>query len=795
MWISCRSTPTITAFIRHVDYFRGKVQYHSIFRLQRRFGDAILLTGNLFLQAIAEAMSQARSIVGEGVCVLRMSLRIGAARLVTTLMTITAVVTGMGAIPIGARQSSADQPDKYTWLEDIHGDRQLAWVKTENARTAAVLEKDSHFAPLEAEALKVLESPERLPEPEFRNGAVYNTWHDAEHVRGILRRMTLKDYLAAEPKWETVLDYDALSKVDKQSWVGKGLTCLLPDDELCMVALSAGGEDAVTLREMNLKTGKFVEGGFGLPRGKQTVAWVDKDTLLIARDWGPGTMSEAGYAITIRQWRRGEPLEGAKEVFRGDTKDNGYGDYPRVFLDGQDHRAVMVERNLSTFARENYILLPGGAKKLALPLKARVSGLLDGQLLVTLNEDWTPQGQMKNIVQGSVVALELTAVEKDQTRLKPTVVFAPTAQEFEQWFSTTKNHLILATLEHVQQRAYVYTLGSDGNWTPKRLPVPDNLTIDSVAASNTDDRFFLGVEGFLTPPSLWLGDAGDGSFALAKSQKSQFDASGDVVEQLEAISKDGTRVPYFVVHRKDMRYDGSNATLLTAYGGFQLAYTPSYSVVDGKLWLEHGGVYVLANIRGGGEFGPAWHEAGIKTHRQRIYDDFYAVAQDLVTRKITSSRRLGILGGSNGGLLMGVEFTQHPEMWNAVVIQVPLLDMLGFEHLSAGASWVGEYGSVSVPEERAFLASISPYNQLKPDVHYPEPLIFTTTKDDRVGPVHARKFAARMEEFHEPFFYDEITEGGHGEGADNKQEARTDAEYFTYLMMKLMDSNDTGHHN
>ncbi len=721
-----------------------------------------------------------------------MCLTRGAARLVATLMTTAAVMTGLGAIPARAQQSSLEQSDNYTWLEDIHGERQMAWVKAENARTAAVLEKDSHFAPLEAEALKVLESPDRLPEPELRNGVVYNTWRDAEHVRGIVRRTKLKDYLMAEPKWETVLDYDALSKTDKQSWVGKGLECLHPDDELCLVALSAGGEDAVTLREMNLKTGKFVEGGFALPRGKQTVAWVDKDTLLIARDWGTGTMSEAGYPITIRRWRRGQPLENSKEVFRGDTKDNGYGDNPRVFIDGQGHQAAIVERNLSTFAHENYLLLPGGAKKLALPLKASVEGMLDGQLLVAVDEDWTPEGQTNKIAQGSVVALDLAAVEKDPTRLNPTVVFAPTAQEFEQWFSTTKNHMILTTLEHVQQRAYVYTLGSDRNWTRKRLPVPDNLTTDSRTTSRTDDRFFLGLEGFLTPPSLWLGDAGDGSFALAKSEKPQFDASADVVEQLEATSKDGTRVPYFVVHRKGMRYDGSNATLLTAYGGFQIASTPSYSPVNGKLWLEHGGVYVLANIRGGGEFGPAWHEAGLKTHRQRIYDDFYAVAEDLVTRKITSPRRLGIRGGSNGGLLMGVEFTQHPEMWNAVVIQVPLLDMLGFEHLSAGASWVGEYGSVSVPEERAFLASISPYNQLKPDVHYPEPLIFTTTKDDRVGPVHARKFAARLEEFHKPFFYDEITEGGHGAGADKKQEARTDAEYFTYLMMNLMDSTGPG---
>lgn len=714
------------------------------------------------------------------------------ARLAAALMTIAAALMDVGLRPAAAQQaspnqSSPEQPDKYTWLEDIYGEKQLSWVKAEDARTASVLEKDGHFAPLEAEALKLLESPERLPIPEFLNGMVYNTWRDAEHVRGIVRRTTLKDYLTAEPKWETVLDYDALSKEDKQSWVGRGLSCLHPADEFCLVELSAGGEDADTLREMSLKTGKFVEGGFVLPRGKQDVAWEDKDTLLIARDWGSGTMSEAGYPITIREWKRGEPLESAREVFRGDVKDNGYGDDPHVFSDAQGHRAVIVERNLSTFAHENYLLLPGGARKLALPLKSSVDGLLYGELLVTLNEDWTPEGQTKSFAQGSVVSLPLDAATSDPVHLKPTVVFAPSAREFEEQFATTKNHLILTTLELVQGRAYVYTLGNDGRWTRKRLPVEDNQAIHIAAASRTSDRFFVGLEGFLTPPSLWLGDAADGSFALAKSQKPQFDSSGDVVEQLEANSKDGTKVPYFVVRRKDLRYDGSNPTLLTAYGGFQIAMTPDYSAVAGKLWLEHGGVYVLANIRGGGEFGPAWHEAGLKTHRQRIYDDFYAVAEDLDARKITSPRRLGIMGGSNGGLLMGVEFTQHPEMWNAVVIAVPLLDMLGFEHLSAGASWVGEYGSASVPEERAFLASISPYNQLKPDVHYPEPLIFTTTKDDRVGPVHARKFAARMEEFHEPFLYDEITEGGHGAGADIKQEARSRAEFYTYLTMKLMD--------
>ncbi|MGB8028715.1 MAG: prolyl oligopeptidase family serine peptidase [Terracidiphilus sp.] len=709
----------------------------------------------------------------------------GATHLALVLTTMAGASIAAGLFQEAAQQSSSEQPDKYTWLEDIHGEKPMAWVMSENARTAAVLEKDSHFAPLEADALKVLDSPERLAWPSFRDGKVYNFWQDAEHARGILRRTTLKDYLTAEPHWETVLDIDALAKEDKQSWVDKGSTCLQPEDELCLEELSAGGEDAVTLREIRLRTDKFVEGGFALPHGKQGVVWEDKNTLLVARDWGPGTMSEAGYPITIREWKRGEPLESAREVFRGDVKD--IDSNPGVLMDGQGHRAVIVERSLSTFAHEDYLLLNGEAKKLALPLKAEVGGLLDGQLLVTLNEDWTPEGGMKSYVQGSVVSLALDALEKDQAHLKPTVVFAPTAQEFEQEFSVTKNHLLLTTLDNVQGRAYVYTRDRDGQWSRKRLPVEDNQTIDLVSESLTDDRFFLSVEGFLTPPSLWLGDAGKGSFALAKSQKPQFDASSDVVEQLQATSKDGTKVPYFVVRRKDLRHDGSNPTLLTGYGGFNISMTPSYEPVGGKLWLEHGGVFVLANIRGGGEFGPAWHDAGLKTHRQRIYDDFYAVAQDLVTRKITSPRRLGIIGGSNGGLLMGVEFTQHPEMWNAVVIAVPLLDMLGFEHLSAGASWVGEYGSASVPEERTFLASISPYNQLKPDVHYPEPLIFTTTKDDRVGPVHARKFAARMEEFHEPFFYDEITEGGHGVGADNKQEARTDAEFFTYLMMKLMD--------
>jgi len=672
--------------------------------------------------------------------------------------------------------------DKYQWLEDVSGPRSMAWVKAENERTAKVLEKDPHFAGLEAAALKVLESPERLPIPRLNGDDVYNTWKDAAHLRGILRRTTVADYLTAQPHWQTLLDYDALAKQDNQKWVAQGLNCLYPGNDLCLVGLSAGGEDAGTEREFSLKTGKFIENGFVLPRSKQGVAWVDKDTLLVARDWGAGTMTKSGYPFVVKIWKRGQPLDQAKEVYRGAETDELSTD-ALTLHDGQGHQVTLLQRGVTFFEKTLSLLTPDGVKRIALPGKVDLGDLLDGRLIVTLNEDWAPQ----KLVQGSVVALDLEAVKKDPLHLKPRVIFAPSATEFAESVSATKTRLLVTTLENVQGRLYSYTPGANGSWTRTKLSVPDNQTVSVITANWSDDRFFLRLTGFLTPSSLLLGDASTGTLKEAKTLPAQFDASGDVVEQLTAVSKDGTKVPYFIVRPKDMKFDGANPTLLTAYGGFQISSTPSYSAYIGKLWLEHGGVYVLANIRGGGEFGPAWHEAGLKTHRQRIYDDFAAVGQDLVTRRITSPRRLGIEGGSNGGLLMGVEMTQHPEMWNAIVIQVPLLDMLGFEHIAAGASWVGEYGSVSIPEQRAFLASISPYNQLKRDVNYPEPLIFTTTKDDRVGPVHARKFAAKMEEFGKPFYYDEIIEGGHSAGANLKEQARTFAEEFTYLTRKLID--------
>lgn len=674
--------------------------------------------------------------------------------------------------------------DKYLWLEDVNSPRAMAWVRAENARTAKVFQADPRFASYQATALKVEEDPNRLPIPDLRGKLVYNLWNDGKNPRGLLRRTTLAGFNAAHIPWQTVLDVDALGQRERTSWVLHALNCLYPGDVYCLVELSVGGEDASTLREFDLKACRFVPGGFVSPRSKQEVAWEDKDTLLVARDWGPGSMTASGYPFVVKEWKRGAPLASAKEVFRGEPSDVSAAG--SVLRDAQGDRVTLFVRRTSFFETRYFVRTPGGLQELAIPHKAEPAAVLDGRLLISLDENWRPDAAGPAFSQGSLVSVRLDDAVRDPAHLHPHVVFAPSSDEFLDGYATTRSRLILVTLKHVLGRAYVYAPAGPDGWTRRPLDVPENSTINIVAADDSNESFFLKVEGFLSPPSLLAGDAATARLTPSKSQPALFDASRDTVEQRFARSKDGARIPYFVVHPKDMRLNGENPTLLNAYGGFEISETPVYSAVQGKLWLEKGGVFVLANIRGGGEFGPAWHEAGLKTHRQRIYDDFAAVAEDLMARKITSPRHLGIMGGSNGGLLMGVEMTQHPDFWNAVVIQVPLLDMLRYERIAAGASWVGEFGSVSVPRERAFLAKISPYNQLKPGVKYPEPLLFTTTRDDRVGPQHARKFAAKMEEYHDPFLYDEIVEGGHAAGADLKQSARTWAETYLYLAEKLM---------
>jgi len=679
----------------------------------------------------------------------------------------------------------AQSEDPYIWLEDAHGSKAMAWVEAENAKSTGVLEKDPRYAGLYQEALVIFQAKDRIPSPNVLGGAVYNFWQDADHVRGIWRKTTLASYRMPDPAWSTVLDLDALAKAENANWFLQDTTCVEPSERRCLLSLSDGGEDAVTVREFDLANDSFPAKGFVLAKGKQRVAWENEGALLVAREWTPGELTTSGYPFIVKRVKRGQPLSAAKEIFRGTANDGGYGVEPEVLWDGAGNRAILIKRPLTTFESEHYLVNGDKVAQLALPKKVEIRALIDGQVVLSLAEDWTVDG--KAFAGGSLVAFDRKAATRDPEHLKVALLYAPGSRETFDEAGATRDSLIVTTFDNVRGRAWVYRRSPHGTWGHVRLELPDNATIRIADSDLHGDQAFLSTAGFLQPSSLWELDTRTQRLADVKTLPAKFDASKDVVDQFETTSSDGTKIPYFVVHRKDMRLDGQNPTILYAYGGFQVSETPSYSAVMGKLWLERGGVYVLANIRGGGEFGPAWHEAGLKTHRQVIYDDFTAVARDLIARKITSPPHLGIQGGSNGGLLMGVELTQHPELWNAVDIQVPLLDMERFEKIAAGTSWVGEYGSVSNPDEAAFLAKISPYANVHRGTQYPEAFIWTTTKDDRVGPQHARKFAARLSEYGIPYLFYEVVEGGHGSGANLAEKAHTSALEFTYFARKLMD--------
>jgi len=683
---------------------------------------------------------------------------------------------------LAATAPATSAPDPFLWLEDVYGARAQAWVKTEDAKTLAVLQGDPHFASFDKTALAVDQSPDRLPAPDLIGGRVYNFWQDAHHVRGIWRSTTIAEYAQPHPVWKTVLDLDALAAAEHANWVWQGADCDSPSRRRCLISLSDGGEDAATVREFDLPSARFVTGGFVLPRAKQTAVWAGNDTLLVARPWQPADVTASGYSYIVKRVRRGVPLADAVELMRGQKSDVSTA--PIELHDGQGHRLLAILRGISFFEQKFWIVTPHGLRALNVPLKSNLQALVAGRLVISLDQAWTANG--RTFLAGDLVSVDLAAALADPQHLEPVVIYAPGPRDSFDNAGATRDRLIVTSYHNVRGRAAVYTPTPSGGWSVRPLEVPDYATIALDAADDVGTTAYVSITRFLAPTTLLQLDTDSGTTRVAKALAPLFDGSHDIVEQNEATSNDGTRIPYFIVRSKQLHYTGNNPTLLTAYGGFGLSMTPFYSGVYGRLWLDRGGVLVLANIRGGGEFGPAWHDAGLKTHRQRVYDDFAAVARDLIARKITRPRRLGILGGSNGGLLMGVEFTQHPELYDAVDIQVPLLDMLRYEKIAAGASWVGEYGSVSIPRERAFLASISPYNNLHAGVHYPEPFIWTTTKDDRVGPQHARKFAAKLAALKIPYLFYEETEGGHAYGANARERAFTSALEFTYLTRRLM---------
>jgi prolyl oligopeptidase len=706
---------------------------------------------------------------------------------------VLAMIMTAATLTGAAAPAAAPSDDPFTWMEEIEGTRALDWARAENARSLPVLQNDPRYQGFLDDALKIVNAKDRIPGVSFAGPGeteLRNYWQDPDHVRGLWRRTTMAGYRTNAPQWETILDVDALAASEKANWVWEGADCLAPDYTRCLVTLSDGGKDAVSFREFDTVTKTFVKGGFVAPEGKQNYSWLDKDTVLIARDWGDDrgqpTLTKSSYPYVLKAWKRGTPLSSATEVFRGTVDDVSVQPFVLRDSDGKV-AAVMATRGVSFFETEYYLIEggPNGEKKtvrLPLPLKSSIQGLVKGRLVFTLEQDW-PE---KNLKQGDLAEYDLAAFKAAPDRATPKLVLRPTSRQAIEGITATHNSLVLALYENVKGKAVVMTPSSEG-WTTKTLDLPANASVSLGSASDISDRFFVSVASYLTPTTLWLADAGSEKVEQIKALPPKFDASKDEVEQFEAVSSDGTKIPYFVVHPKGMPLDGANPTLLYAYGGFQVSMTPSYSATVGKLWLERGGVYVVANIRGGGEFGPAWHNAGLKEHRQLVYDDFFAVSRDLIARKITSPRRLGIMGGSNGGLLMGVALTQHPELYNAIVIQVPLFDMIRYTQIGAGASWVGEYGDPAIPAERAWIEKYSPYQNLRAGQPYPEVYIETSTKDDRVHPAHARKAAARLEQLGYKFLYYENIDGGHAAAANLNETARRVALEYAYLSQKLMD--------
>ncbi|WP_406506614.1 prolyl oligopeptidase family protein [Streptomyces sp. NBC_01602] len=664
--------------------------------------------------------------------------------------------------------------DPYLWLEDVEGEAALEWVAERNAETEAALAAGPGFASLKERLREVLDAPERIPYTTRRGVFLYNFWRDAEHVRGVWRRTTLEQYRKDAPEWEVLLDVDALAAAEGEKWVWAGARVRHPDYDRALVSLSRDGGDAVVVREFDLATGAFVEGGFQAREAKTRIGWIDADTVFIGTDFGPGSLTDAGYPRTVRRWRRGTPLEEAVLVFEAETGDVstwGWRDTTPGF------EREFVARSLDFFRSEVYLLTPDATLvRIDVPDDATTS-VHRQHLIVTLKSDWLGQRA------GSLLAFDFDAFLAGDRSAE--VLFTPDERTALAGHSWTRHHLILETMRDVSTRIEILTPTPVGGWA--RKPLADVPTLSAVTVVDTDpdisDEYFLDVSGFLQPSTLYHGQIGADTEIL-KQAPARFDTAGLAAEQFFATSQDGTRVPYFVLG-PDPSTTGPGPALLYGYGGFEVSLTPFYDAVTGRAWLEGGGTYVIANIRGGGEYGPDWHQAALGADRPRAFEDFAAVAADLVARGITTPAMLGAAGGSNGGLLMGAMVTRYPQLFGAIVAQVPLLDMLRFHKLLAGASWIAEYGNPDNEADRPHLRTLSAYHQLSADQAYPPVLLTTSTRDDRVHPGHARKAAARLRELGHPVLLHENTGGGHAGASDNEQSAHNNALMHTFFWRHL----------
>ena len=680
-----------------------------------------------------------------------------------------------------ADQAATDDP--WLWLEDIHGTRSMDWVKQENARTQARFASDAGFDKTRDEILQVLDSDARIPYVNRMGGELYNFWRDKTHPRGVWRRTTLAEYRKAEPKWKVLLDIDALNRAEGKRWVFKGVQCLKPAFERCLVSLSPDGGDAVAVREFNIPKKAFVKGGFELPVAKSDVGWIDEDTIYVGTDFGPGSMTASSYPRIVKEWKRGTPLSAATTVYEGKHDDLAVSAFHDRTL-GYERDFVSVAKDF--FHSELFLRHDGKLTRLDVPTDADANAHREW-LLVQTRSPWTVGGA--TYPSGALLATRFDGFMAGKREF--TVLFKPDEHTALSSYAWTRNHLILDVLDDVKSRLEVLTsprmAGPDDGWHPEALPGAPALSTISVIDTDPDhsDEYWLDGAGFLAPASLERGVLGSAPAETIKQEPAFFDASKFTVSQHFVTSKDGTRVPYFEIAPKGIKLDGANRTLLYGYGGFEVSLLPHYSGSIGRAWLERGGVYVVANIRGGGEYGPRWHKAALQANRPRAYEDFAAVAQDLIKRGVTSPGHLGAEGGSNGGLLMGNMLTTYPQLFGAIACEVPLLDMKRYSHLSAGASWMAEYGNPDTADW-SFIKTFSPYQNVKKDDRYPPVLFYTATSDDRVGPVQARKMAAKMQaQGHGNVWFYENLEGGHGAGADNQQSAHMHAMAYDFLWDQL----------
>lgn len=684
-------------------------------------------------------------------------------------------------LALAAAAPAASSEDPYLWLEEIEGAKALDQVKAWNAATEALLTRSPGYEEDRARARAILDDERQIALPEDVIGAsVTNIWRDAKNPRGLWRIASLDSYAAGKPQWRTLIDIDALGKAEGKSWVWHGADCLAPEYVRCLVSLSPGGTDADVVREFDVSTGKFVEGGFTLPEAKSSSAWVDKDMLLVATDWGEGSLTASGYPRIAKLWKRGTPLTAATMVKEGEAGDVSL----RAFSQRDGGRIWPILNRGKTFYTDEMFVGTADGRFVPVPVPdtASYQDVIGGRLIYKLNRDWDA------LKAGSIVAVPLADVAAGRA-VTPELVMAPSKSQAIEEVSASDSILWVKALDDVSGKLFALRRGGDGRWAATAVPLADNSTVQIAGVAGERDMAFATVEGMLTPPTLYAVGA-DGQAAAVQGLPAKFDAAAMEVEQRFATSKDGTRIPYFLVRKKGVK--GPVPALIHAYGGFRAAQTPTYLTGQpyrsgplGMFWVEEGNAYVLANIRGGGEYGPAWHEAALREKRQNSFDDLHAVAEDLVKAGVSAKGKIAISGRSNGGVLVGAALTQRPDLYGAVISGSPLHDMKRYTKLLAGASWAAEYGDPDKPEDWAFMSQYSPYQNVKKGVKYPPVFFYLSTKDDRVHPGHARKMAARLGEYGNTVYYHEYLEGGHSVGADHAEDAVRAALLHAFLQREL----------